>query len=427
MTSRSGIRGKSEFAFQSISRDAFSQSFELSDWKFATTLSAVWVNFSVLDKVSNVSTFKAESENLTLHQSQKRRILSSNDSIKSKQKSWQSRKCFKTFCLSTYSRGPFGVVLLPPPPTLEPFFSPQASLYDQNKPNLNLLLFDLPFVWFNPKILLVVFAAISRSHRINRMLNCNQYVNIDMMPLSNIVASMMCTPRILSGLSSWWAKLLSCLYSGYAIRVSLHKFIPPTGWQIIFYVRYSANIISELFHMEHPPAHSFPPLALSATKHSTAIYSEREVLIINLSLIIIPLTAPHKLHILTGFWASPLRWRRKSVLLLVTLPYPRGKKKNVCELWACLHRSLSKATWMLNTETHTENEAWGERNRQSAPDQRISSNARSLGFPFRSLSTLRSPMFWGYFGAKARPIAISSLCNTSWPLKMRKRVHSTRD
>lgn len=61
------------------------------------------------------------------------------------------------------------------------------------------LLFDLPFVWFNPKILFVVFATISRSHRINRMLNCNQYVNIDMIPFMNTVASMMTTEHLFLG------------------------------------------------------------------------------------------------------------------------------------------------------------------------------------------------------------------------------------
>lgn len=60
-------------------------------------------------------------------------------------------------------------------------------------------LFDLPFVWFNPKILFVVFATISRSHRINRMLNCNQYVNIDMIPFMNTVASMMTTEHLFVG------------------------------------------------------------------------------------------------------------------------------------------------------------------------------------------------------------------------------------
>lgn len=63
----------------------------------------------------------------------------------------------------------------------------------QNQANLNVL-FDLPFVWFNPKILLLVtFVTISRSQRINRILNCNQYVNIDMIPFINIVAFMMST------------------------------------------------------------------------------------------------------------------------------------------------------------------------------------------------------------------------------------------
>lgn len=53
-----------------------------------------------------------------------------------------------------------------------------------------------PLVKFNPTILLfVILAAMSISHsvRVNKILNWNQYVNIDMMPLINIVASIVFT------------------------------------------------------------------------------------------------------------------------------------------------------------------------------------------------------------------------------------------
>ena len=53
-----------------------------------------------------------------------------------------------------------------------------------------------PLVKFNPTILLfVILAAMSISHsvRVNKILNWNQYVNIDMMPLINIVASIVYT------------------------------------------------------------------------------------------------------------------------------------------------------------------------------------------------------------------------------------------
>lgn len=172
-------------------------------------------------------------------------------------------------------------------------------------------LFDLPFVWFNPKILFVVFAAISRSHRINKMLNCNQYVNIDMIPFMNTVASMMTTEHLFveDGLfmsahvtPSTPDFLSTCLYFYILFIWFLFVCIPqsrtPQSWQIIFHG----------FHPLIPSlnySHFFRNTIHQPSPAYTTILATR-ALIINLYHIIIPLTAAHNIHILTVSACSTL-------------------------------------------------------------------------------------------------------------------------
>ena len=133
-------------------------------------------------------------------------------------------------------------------------------------------MFDLPFVWFNPKILFVVFATISRSHKINRILNCNQYVNIDMTPFINIVVSMM---------------TLNIYF--YICFLFLLCFRPPK--ELPIYSSIVANHILSFSLALLSSLSYFPSFVSLLVSHNILV---TKILIINLYHIIIPLTAAHK-------------------------------------------------------------------------------------------------------------------------------------
>lgn len=185
-------------------------------------------------------------------------------------------------------------------------------------------MFDLPFVWFNPKILFVVFATISRSHKINRILNCNQYVNIDMTPLINIVVSMM-TLNIYFYI--WFYFFFSC-------------FRPPKDLPI-----YSSIVANHIL--------SFPLALLSSLSYSSSSVSLLvshnifviKILIINLYHIIIPLTAAHKKWISATVFPF-------SCFLLFLFAFCTGVEE--WEGSACARSAMTK----VNFNRETQNPNW---------------------------------------------------------------------